>query len=185
MTPRTRTAGTSTRSKRCVHTLSSPAHITQANVSLRLLQCQLNHNSLSHLKQTLESYDADSYKTVDLLLSLPTCTGRIGSTGMCLGGHLAVRAAVRKSLPLPPSSVSLQTRILTHKKTARPPHNRKRSLLRNRHPLPHIRPSHSRKHLPRSPLRFLSTHPRQPTPHDQEQLRGKLHLWRQGHPRPR
>ena len=46
------------------------------------------------MDQTLESYDADSYATVDYLLSLPTCTGRIGSTGMCLGGHLAVRAAV-------------------------------------------------------------------------------------------
>lgn len=47
--------------------------------------------------QTLESYDQDSYKTVDYLLSTPTCTGRIGATGMCLGGHLALRAAV--SLP--------------------------------------------------------------------------------------
>ncbi|KGQ07011.1 Putative carboxymethylenebutenolidase [Beauveria bassiana D1-5] len=44
--------------------------------------------------QTLESYDADSYATVDHLLSLPTCTGLIGATGMCLGGHLAVRAAL-------------------------------------------------------------------------------------------
>ncbi|PHH74011.1 hypothetical protein CDD82_5162 [Ophiocordyceps australis] len=43
---------------------------------------------------TLESYDADSRATVDLLLSLDTCTGLIGSTGMCLGGHLAVRAAL-------------------------------------------------------------------------------------------
>ncbi len=42
--------------------------------------------------QTLESYDADSYKTVDYLLSLPTCTGRIGTTGMCLGGHLALQS---------------------------------------------------------------------------------------------
>ncbi|OIW27714.1 alpha/beta-hydrolase [Coniochaeta ligniaria NRRL 30616] len=44
--------------------------------------------------KTLESYDEDSRKTVDYLLTLPTCTGRIGSTGMCLGGHLAVRAAL-------------------------------------------------------------------------------------------
>jgi carboxymethylenebutenolidase len=49
------------------------------------------------IEKTLESYDADSYATVDYLLSLPTCTGRIGSTGMCLGGHLAVRAAVSVS----------------------------------------------------------------------------------------
>ncbi|KAF3766547.1 hypothetical protein M406DRAFT_322420 [Cryphonectria parasitica EP155] len=46
------------------------------------------------VKKTLESYDQDSYKTVDYLLSLPTCTGRIGATGMCLGGHLALRAAL-------------------------------------------------------------------------------------------
>lgn len=46
------------------------------------------------IKKTLESYDADSYKTVDYLLSLPTCTGLIGATGMCLGGHLALRASL-------------------------------------------------------------------------------------------
>ncbi|KAJ0378317.1 hypothetical protein COL26b_003479 [Colletotrichum chrysophilum] len=44
--------------------------------------------------QTLESYDEDSRRTVDVLLGLPTCTGLIGSTGMCLGGHLAVRASL-------------------------------------------------------------------------------------------
>lgn len=31
---------------------------------------------------------------VDYLRSLPTCTGKIGATGMCLGGHLAFRAAL-------------------------------------------------------------------------------------------
>ncbi|KAK4085138.1 uncharacterized protein Triagg1_128 [Trichoderma aggressivum f. europaeum] len=46
------------------------------------------------VEKTLASYDEDSYKTVDYLLSLPTCTGRIGTTGMCLGGHLALRAAL-------------------------------------------------------------------------------------------
>ncbi|KAK4239182.1 Alpha/Beta hydrolase protein [Achaetomium macrosporum] len=46
------------------------------------------------ITKTLESYDEDSKKTVDYLLSLPTCTGRIGATGMCLGGHLALRAGL-------------------------------------------------------------------------------------------
>ncbi|KAK4122523.1 alpha/beta-hydrolase [Parathielavia appendiculata] len=46
------------------------------------------------ITKALESYDEDSHKTVDYLLSLPTCTGRIGATGMCLGGHLALRAAL-------------------------------------------------------------------------------------------
>jgi carboxymethylenebutenolidase len=44
--------------------------------------------------QTLASYDEDSRATVTHLLSLPTCTGRVGTTGMCLGGHLAIRAAL-------------------------------------------------------------------------------------------
>ncbi|KAI1341646.1 dienelactone hydrolase [Xylariaceae sp. FL0016] len=46
------------------------------------------------VKKTLQSYDEDSYKTVDYLLSLPTCTGLVGTTGMCLGGHLALRASL-------------------------------------------------------------------------------------------
>ncbi|UNI20182.1 Carboxymethylenebutenolidase [Purpureocillium takamizusanense] len=46
------------------------------------------------IQKTLDSYDADSRATVDHLLSLSTCTGLIGATGMCLGGHLAVRAAL-------------------------------------------------------------------------------------------
>lgn len=59
--------------------------------------------------QTLESYDQDSYKTVDYLLSLPTCTGLIGATGMCLGGHLALRAAVRSM----PHSGPIQDLLIT------------------------------------------------------------------------
>ncbi|KAG9238835.1 dienelactone hydrolase family protein [Amylocarpus encephaloides] len=43
---------------------------------------------------TLAGYDEDSTLSIDTLLSLPTCNGRIGSTGMCLGGHLAFRAAL-------------------------------------------------------------------------------------------
>ncbi|KAI1106762.1 alpha/beta-hydrolase [Jackrogersella minutella] len=46
------------------------------------------------ITKTLQSYDADSYKAVDYLLSLPTCNGRIGTSGMCLGGHLSVRASL-------------------------------------------------------------------------------------------
>lgn len=31
---------------------------------------------------------------MDHLLSLATCNGRVGATGMCLGGHLAYRCAL-------------------------------------------------------------------------------------------
>jgi dienelactone hydrolase len=40
------------------------------------------------------AYDEDASLSVDYLLSLPTCNGRVGATGMCLGGHLAYRCAL-------------------------------------------------------------------------------------------
>lgn len=43
---------------------------------------------------------------MDYLLGLPTCTGLIGATGMCLGGHLALRAAVSLNLELIPAGTS-------------------------------------------------------------------------------
>ncbi|KAK8850479.1 hypothetical protein IAR55_004397 [Kwoniella newhampshirensis] len=45
------------------------------------------------VEKTVEAYDEDATLAIDLLASLPNCTGRIASTGMCLGGHLALRAA--------------------------------------------------------------------------------------------
>lgn len=47
-------------------------------------------------KKKVSAYDEDATLTVDHLLSMSTCTGRIGATGMCLGGHLAYRAALDK-----------------------------------------------------------------------------------------
>jgi len=46
------------------------------------------------ITKTLAGYDEDATLTIDYLLSLNTCTGRIGTTGMCLGGHLAYRCAL-------------------------------------------------------------------------------------------
>ncbi|EEQ40141.1 conserved hypothetical protein [Clavispora lusitaniae ATCC 42720] len=46
------------------------------------------------IEKELRSYDEDNALCVDYLRSLPTCTGKIGATGMCLGGHLAFRAAL-------------------------------------------------------------------------------------------
>lgn len=46
------------------------------------------------VEKKIESYDEDATLAIDHLLSLKTCTGRIGTTGMCLGGHLAYRCAL-------------------------------------------------------------------------------------------
>ncbi|KAH8600741.1 dienelactone hydrolase family protein [Bisporella sp. PMI_857] len=46
------------------------------------------------ITKTLAAYDEDSTLSISYLLSLKTCNGRIGTTGMCLGGHLAYRCAL-------------------------------------------------------------------------------------------
>jgi len=45
------------------------------------------------IQKEVAAYDEDATLSIDLLTSLPNCTGRIAVTGMCLGGHLAFRAA--------------------------------------------------------------------------------------------
>ncbi len=40
------------------------------------------------------AFDDDARATLDFLLSHPACSGRLGSMGVCLGGHLAYRAAL-------------------------------------------------------------------------------------------
>ncbi len=39
------------------------------------------------------AYDADTRAIIDHLLTRPDCTGRLGAMGICMGGHLAFRAA--------------------------------------------------------------------------------------------
>ena len=48
------------------------------------------HKTAKHLA----SYDADARAALDFLKSHPACTGELGVFGMCLGGHLAFRAAM-------------------------------------------------------------------------------------------
>ncbi|KAK0233170.1 dienelactone hydrolase [Armillaria fumosa] len=45
------------------------------------------------IEKEVAAYDEDAVLSIDLLTSLPNCNGRIAATGMCLGGHLAFRAA--------------------------------------------------------------------------------------------
>ena len=48
------------------------------------------------LKQIIpmSDFDADARAAVDALLKHPGCSGRVGAVGICLGGHLAFRAAL-------------------------------------------------------------------------------------------
>ena len=49
-------------------------------------------NALKFTKAVAD-FDADTRAALDHLGGLPVCTGRFGAVGVCLGGHLAYRAA--------------------------------------------------------------------------------------------
>jgi len=50
-------------------------------------------NTLKTTKE-LSSYDHDARVVLDFLRADPQCTGKLGAMGICIGGHLAFRAAM-------------------------------------------------------------------------------------------
>ncbi len=44
----------------------------------------------------LSAYDSDARALIEYLKARPDCTGRLGAMGICLGGHLAFRAAMNR-----------------------------------------------------------------------------------------
>lgn len=47
------------------------------------------------ITKTLLSYDSDARAALNYLASSPHCTGKLGVVGICIGGHLAFRAAMQ------------------------------------------------------------------------------------------
>jgi carboxymethylenebutenolidase len=46
------------------------------------------------VEKELAAYDSDARAVLNHLKSLPECTGRLGTVGICIGGHLAFRCAM-------------------------------------------------------------------------------------------
>jgi len=46
------------------------------------------------IAKEISAYDGDARSALAHLASLPYCTGRLGTMGVCIGGHLAFRAAM-------------------------------------------------------------------------------------------
>jgi carboxymethylenebutenolidase len=57
-------------------------------------QAGADKGNLDKYEKELASYDADARATLDHLKSRTDCSGRLGVMGICLGGHLAFRAAM-------------------------------------------------------------------------------------------
>lgn len=51
--------------------------------------------NFNKFEKQLASYDSDARATLDYLTAMPACTGQLGVMGICLGGHLAFRAAMQ------------------------------------------------------------------------------------------
>ncbi len=51
-------------------------------------------NALKYRKP-VRDFDADGRAALDHLAAMPACTGQLGAAGVCLGGHLAFRAALQ------------------------------------------------------------------------------------------
>lgn len=56
-------------------------------------QAGADRGNACKIAKELSSYDGDAKAAVDFLQNHPHCTGQVGTWGMCLGGHLAFRAA--------------------------------------------------------------------------------------------
>lgn len=53
-----------------------------------------NRGNALKIAKPVAAFDSDAGSALDALAAHPACTGRIGTIGVCLGGHLAYRAAL-------------------------------------------------------------------------------------------
>ena len=64
-------------------------------VALAYNQAGSDRGNFLKTHKPLAAYDADARSAIEYLLSRPDCTGKVGAMGICLGGHLAFRAAMQ------------------------------------------------------------------------------------------
>lgn len=69
-----------------------------AGTVLKYDQAGSDRGNVLKTTKELASYDADARAVLDHLASRPDCTGRLGAMGICIGGHLAFRAAFNRDV---------------------------------------------------------------------------------------
>ncbi len=57
-----------------------------------------DRGNFDKVNKTLESYDSDARAVIAFLSSHPQCTGKLGSIGICIGGHLSFRCAMNREV---------------------------------------------------------------------------------------
>src|SRR2546430_10010213 len=61
-------------------------------------QAGADKGNADKIAKELPSYDADARAVLSHLEKRPDCTGKLGAIGICIGGHLAFRAAMNQSV---------------------------------------------------------------------------------------
>ena len=57
-------------------------------------QAGADRGNANKIAKEISAFDSDAGTALDYLKSTPQCTGRLGVIGICIGGHLAFRAAM-------------------------------------------------------------------------------------------
>lgn len=65
-----------------------------AGTALRYDAAGTDRGNALKVTKPVAAFDADATAALDFLARHPDCTGRLGTLGVCLGGHLAYRAAL-------------------------------------------------------------------------------------------
>ena len=66
----------------------------QPGVALAYDTAGADRGNLLKTTKDLAAYDSDASATLNHLKGRPDCTGKLGAMGICIGGHLAFRAAM-------------------------------------------------------------------------------------------
>ena len=72
--------------------------IGKPGVVLAYDQASADAGNAYKIAKTVESYDDDARACIAHLQSHPNCTGKLGSLGICLGGHLSFRCAMNPEI---------------------------------------------------------------------------------------
>ena len=70
------------------HELEAPGEV------LAYDQAGADRGNKDKITKELSSYDSDARAVIDYLKGSPHCNGKLGAIGICIGGHLAFRAAM-------------------------------------------------------------------------------------------
>jgi carboxymethylenebutenolidase len=69
-----------------------------AGTALAYDQAGADRGNAHKIAKEISSYDADARAVLGHLKTLDSCTGRLGVMGVCIGGHLAFRAAMNSDV---------------------------------------------------------------------------------------